>query len=340
VKYEILVAVHMVPDLIEGEIEALRYLPMSSSLSPTSPPKRLFVDDITAKDKGGQERLFQAKQNQHEAQWSISRLLREKVFKAFLRQHQETPHALLFFVSNIPAPGLTTLADTAGKSCSAAEFYQVLTEQPRTDADQIIASLACSEQDLWEFLGKTRFLQLTLDMVSGRIRDYGTGRYPDVDKFAMTAKELVEELQGQIITRAKAVAYFQDKGLYCVSPALSRDIRQIMRQASGQLRLHGSDILAVHIPREETATIEEWLRSQKEICPVAFLLASQGEGKSVIMRDLLVSLELHAVPTLAIKADALGEISRPQELQGALGLPVTPEQALSALPSMVQQCSS
>lgn len=76
----------------------------------------------------------------------------------------------------------------------------------------------------------------------------------------------------------------------------------------------------MHIDRQETKDLLEWIAKLSTNKEVAFLLDMAGAGKSVIMKDLLESLETKGIVVLAIKADTLSSITNESQLQEALNL--------------------
>ncbi|MBW1794804.1 MAG: hypothetical protein JRJ38_10305, partial [Deltaproteobacteria bacterium] len=128
IRYEIQAVIYEMPDLLEDRVKSLRYQPASSSLSLDQPPAGIFVDDYATQDGKGQKCFFEAKQNTKDASWTVNRLLNEGVLRQFCDQHNVEPQSKLFFVSNIPAPQLQTLADHARQTISPDEFKRTLAQ--------------------------------------------------------------------------------------------------------------------------------------------------------------------------------------------------------------------
>jgi hypothetical protein len=303
VKYEIQAVLYEIPDLLNGQLKAIRYQPVSSALSPSQLPTDVFVDDYSTETEDGTKSFFQAKQNTKDNGWTILRLLNEGVIQAFWKQHCEEPESRLFFVSNIPAQPLQNLADHARQTASPEEFQQRAKKDIHDDTAQVIEKLEIPMQGLWNMLRRANHRLQTDDMMQKRIMDYASGRYADVNKFTLVLRDLIEKSPGTLLTQNVTLSHLKDKGLFPLSSIPTQDIQTILCQASGSLRAYRSNIFGVHIEREETEDIEKWIDTEQDKCPVAFLLDVAGTGKSVILHDLLQKLEKRGIPALAIKAD-------------------------------------
>lgn len=329
VRYEVQFGVYKIPDLLEEHLTAIRYQPLTSALSSDQLPQKVFVDDYSVQDAKGDKSFFQVKHNSKDASWTINRLINEGVLDQFWNQHCSEPKCNLFFVSNIPAPHLKSLAERARQSISLEEFEQTLNKQMQTDSQQIINRLGINLQELWLLMKAVDFTLLTEPQMQTRVSDYADGLYGDPDKFALVLKDLVENWIGSLLSRDIVIKQLDDKGLFRLPISLTQDVPTILRQASGSLRAYKSDILGVHISRRETEELEQWIKTTAKDHPVAFLLDVAGTGKSVILHDLLERLESQNIPILAIKADSLASVTNASTLQDKLNLPASPESLLA-----------
>ena len=330
VRYEVQFGVYKMPDLLEGYLTAVRYLPPTSALSSDQLPQKVFVDDYSVLDAGEKRSFFQLKHNSKDASWTINRLISEGVLQQFWKQHYMEPECNLFFISDIPAPNLKSLAEQARQSISLEEFEQTLNEQMRNDSQQIINKLEINLQDIWLLMKAVDFILLTEAQMQTRILDYAGGCYSDPEKFALVLKDLIEKTAGSLLSKDLLEKHLVEKGLFRLPISLTEDIATILRQASGSLRAYKSDIIGVHILRGETEKLEQWIKTTTKERPVAFLLDIAGTGKSVILHDLLERLESQDVSVLAIKADSLTGVTNAATLKDQLSLPASPESLLAA----------
>lgn len=100
------------------------------------------------------------------------------------------------------------------------------------------------------------------------------------------------------------------------------EIIQSFREASALIRDYRSIVADnFHIERPVTTELFDWLKQdntdiKEHVCA---LLGNAGQGKTVVMRDLLLKLEKEKIPTLAIKADAFA-LDNSSLLKSELGL--------------------
>jgi hypothetical protein len=329
IKYEIKAVLYEIPKLLRGEIKSLRYQPISSALKSTDAPKKISADDFAIVDANEQGYYCQAKHNTRDPHWTVIRLISEGVMEQFLRQHKSTPDGMLRFVSNLPANPLKSLAEHAKQSVSYAEFKQTLTDQWKIECEAMTAKLNVEIPELWGMLQKVECILLPPQVIDDRIGDYAHERYKDADKFVLVLGDFIENNPGRLIDREMIRKVLEEKGLYPLPRISDEEAKAEFRQASAPLRLYRSDIRGVHIERQETETLFEWIKTPSGDNRLAFLLDIAGSGKSVIMKDLLLKLEDEGTPVVAIKADVLGSIIDESQLQSALALSDSPEKLLS-----------
>ncbi|MEZ5305531.1 MAG: ATP-binding protein [Pyrinomonadaceae bacterium] len=89
----------------------------------------------------------------------------------------------------------------------------------------------------------------------------------------------------------------------------------------------------VHVERQITNEIVDWIVSGPAKEQIAALLDSAGAGKTVIARDVLEALESKGVPVLTLKGDLLSGIANLEDLQNRLALPENVERVLMHLAS-------
>jgi hypothetical protein len=329
IKYEVLFGVYKLLDLLNGIISALRYQPPTTALSPLQIPNDIYVDDYSVQDKNGNKTFYQVKSNSKDSLWTIKRLITEGVLTQIIKQHGNEPKSTLVFVSDIPAQYLNNISDQAKKSLSKEDFEQILNKQMKKDVQRISDYLNIDIEKVWELLKYVDVDFLTEKVIQDRISDYANCRYSDPVKFAFVLKDVIEKSTGSVITREDLINRLIANGLIEMPVSLNTDIRTLLKQASGSLRSYKSDIIDIHIEREETQKLENWIKTSTDSPPIAFLLDTAGSGKSVILRDLLVKLEDQNIPVLAIKADILPNFTTPSMLMEQLGLPSSPESILA-----------
>ena len=176
--------------------------------------------------------------------------------------------------------------------------------------------------------------QYTEERIYARIRDFTLDRYGDSKKFVAVVKEFIERKPGLLIDRDILCEHLNEMGLFRLPMTLQEDVGTVCYRASSDLRAHLANIAGIHIPRDETNALEVWLDSLGSGKGVAALLDVAGSGKSVILHDLLTSLEARNIPVLAIKADKLligHETAGNKAMQEVLRLPAEPESLLAAM---------
>lgn len=78
----------------------------------------------------------------------------------------------------------------------------------------------------------------------------------------------------------------------------------------------------IHFEREETKKLLEWVNKEldNKETSVALLVGNAGSGKSVILKDLLISLNSNNIPALGVKVDKLLNVKSPIDLEKILNL--------------------
>jgi hypothetical protein len=63
VLYEVQAVLYEMPDLLNGQLKAIGYQPVYSTLSASQIPTDVFVNDYSTEAKNGDKSFFEAKQN-------------------------------------------------------------------------------------------------------------------------------------------------------------------------------------------------------------------------------------------------------------------------------------
>jgi hypothetical protein len=160
-------------------------------------------------------------------------------------------------------------------------------------------------------IGKQTLFQLLRDSVGGTARHRGI----------FEAFSLREELATQHAVEFK-------------TPTDIETLRAAIRNCGALLRQHKNTLgtTGIHLRREVTSEIESWVLSGLQEDAVAMLLDGAGTGKTVVMRDLLVSLEERGTTVLGIKADQqFSGVNNVEDVQQKLGFPEPVERVVSRL---------
>jgi hypothetical protein len=108
-------------------------------------------------------------------------------------------------------------------------------------------------------------------------------------------------------------------------PVTREELLRAVHTASTELRDYPHEIAGEHLTRPEVTEILGWVVSADPKEKLGMILDLPGGGKTVVMRDVLVSLEDSGIPVLAIKADTLSGVEDVNELRHRLDLPMSVE---------------
>ncbi len=109
-------------------------------------------------------------------------------------------------------------------------------------------------------------------------------------------------------------------------------LREKFLQVNTELRNYPSLIGGRHsIQRLEASQIIQWIDSSEEKSRLGMLIDKPGSGKTVVMAQVLHSLEAKAFAVLALKSDYLSGIKTDADLQQRLDLPDSIEKCIRAL---------
>ncbi len=207
----------------------------------------------------------------------------------------------------------STLGETALRQLVEGELLALFSH-----IDIEFASLAQIERDQVQFWmpASSNYLPHTLfrllrDRVGGQARQCG----------AFGADGLTGQLRA-------------DDGVDFSAPPDIDRLRESVIACGALLRTYKRTIAATgqHLPRAITDDIVAWVREPTSDRQVGLLLDQAGAGKSVILRDALTAVEEAGEVVMAIKADQqLSSVDTTEDLQRALGLPVSAERAAALL---------
>jgi len=151
-----------------------------------------------------------------------------------------------------------------------------------------------------------------------RDRVHGGARY----RVSFTREELLRDLE------------VEDPTFRILSVPALPALRDAVRAASSVLRnqKRGIGPTGRHIIRPATAELVSWLQSEASANTIAMLSDEAGRGKTVVMADVLDTLEAAGVIVLAMKADAqLAGVTSFDDIQRALHLPESVERTVALL---------
>ena len=175
-----------------------------------------------------------------------------------------------------------------------------------------------------------------------------SGSYTDADRVALRRAPLVGG-QGNVVQIGKYNVHIGEGQDIHIGPiyhgadaeAIRAAVREALREqpvaltqaelavafrvSSSALRQSPNKVAGIHLERTEVGQIVAWILTGNPEERLGMLLDQPGAGKTVVMRDVLESLEQDGVPVLAIKADRLTGVRTQMELQDRLGLPATVE---------------
>ncbi len=123
-----------------------------------------------------------------------------------------------------------------------------------------------------------------------------------------TAKELLKNLE------------VESGIVFSIQPTIA-ELNEIVKKCGAGLRQHKNTFgnTDIHLERQVTDDVLNWITEKTEK-NVAIILDQAGTGKSVVMRDILESLDRQGAAVLAFKADQLSGINSKDGLQNKLGL--------------------
>ncbi|RZJ93997.1 MAG: AAA family ATPase, partial [Hymenobacter sp.] len=174
-----------------------------------------------------------------------------------------------------------------------------------------------TQQELDEFSGRVKVL---LDADEQLLKLYATENLA-VEQFRANAHaETQRDTTNELLTTIAQAITTQPGEL----DEAARATRVQNALSTVSLSLVGADHdipnLGIHLDRTETERILQWMQAplQSQDSPLAVLEGGAGLGKTVIMQDVLTSLQAQGVLVVALKADRLTAPTYPQLAQRIL----------------------
>ncbi len=147
----------------------------------------------------------------------------------------------------------------------------------------------------------------------------------------------VARVRGSFTSPSLREALQAEDGVQLAPPLDIGDLHASIRACGALLRQHKHTIASTgrHLNRSVVNDIITWTQEATGEERVAMLLDHAGMGKTVVMRDVLCSLDDSNIAVLAIKADLqLSGITTYEELQKKLSLPDSIERAVGRLAAL------
>jgi hypothetical protein len=153
---------------------------------------------------------------------------------------------------------------------------------------------------------------------------------------------LRDRVGGAARIRGEFTAYPLQKSLLSEDPTLEfskpldvEELKRSIKEASSLLRHHKHTVgnTGIHIRRSIVNEIVDWITgSSDDTKNLAMLIDQAGTGKTVVLHDVQIELEVKGYDVLAIKSDQqLSGIVQLADIGTKLGLNQSPEQILSRL---------
>ncbi len=338
-RYEDFAVIYEIRDVLSGENSGIKLQAVSTAFMPGDDSLPVYVDDYIVIDKNGKRLYHQAK---HAApgggSWTASKLISEGIITQFYKQYCTDLGS-----NELKQIILTTESESlffnkaCGKAIKAAVdvkdfFTRLCTDEVKEEWDKIKISLTIDDDELFKFCKKLYLEKLPLDYIKRDIKNWLQEKFSHPEKTDSILLDLVDDsgCYGSILRKYDILNWLSQKGIYPKTPLSSGDISKSLYDASSYLRQ--LDLIdGIHLDRPEIIEIIEWIKKIEKAENFAILYDIPGGGKSVIMRDLLITLENEGVPVLGIKSDRIKSISKREELFKELGLPDDVENIMSQM---------
>lgn len=340
ISYQALAIVRELLDVLAGRCEYVRpHSPNKAELPGASSTVETGLTPVRVEDfvafRGGCLVYHEAKSAAPGGgTWTVRKLDREGVLRAFRNQIDQEPEATCRLVSPNPCPLFEQVAEEARSAESLSEFEANLGVGARASLDEMCVCLAIESAAAYSMLRachaevvSAESLSRTADsLVSSLFGDSGTAQ--DVlFKLAMEAMA-----KGTRVDAALLRERLSDRGVYEKPPVNAEAIADGFRNASAILRTAKRETAGVHIEQLALQEMARWMGSpDADGKPCGVLLDHAGMGKTAAMSGLLTILENDGWTVLGLKADAVGDYGTVDELAARLDLLVPIPAAASAL---------
>lgn len=271
--------------------------------------------------------------------WTVVALVREGVLASLWSQHKKSKNAKLVFVSESPCSLLQRVFVQASEASSPKDLKYRLTSKRSWDQwSRAMKALGVTCSELIELARSVRF-QLCIspeDMRESIRRNFFERVTNDsfvadvLYRFATTSAR-----DSKRVTQASLIEYLRENKIYLKSIHADEDIVKQFITASSVLAHWKQDFgpnTSTHIRRRETDSLIDWIKKPLKAGggPILLLVGSAGCGKTVILRDVVDSIQQEQIPCLALKADIHSGTSL-TELSQILNLPDTIDRLIGSL---------
>lgn len=283
-----------------------------------------FIDDIVVFRKGKIEFYDCKYRAPHAGQWTYTSLKDQGVLYRLKEQYIENPTYELFLATESPCPLIAEAFVRSGNSETVIEARERLKYgSNETDWDKTRDYLGFTDDQMIGFTSKVSLFQFNPVQQQRDIIFRLKPHITQADSVPVCLKDLALQgaKKGKRIGQNEITDYLKNNGVNFKSPIGIDEIIHDFEVASATIlnietRI-GQDL---HIPRDETRRLLEWIESSQEIGKAACLVGRMGVGKTTIIHDLYEELKDKSIPVLVIKSDQYTYIKNSQELFSELSL--------------------
>ncbi|MEV1005474.1 ATP-binding protein [Nonomuraea sp. NPDC050202] len=280
--------------------------------------------------KNGDVDAYQIKRQYGNANlWSVTSLRNNGVLAA-ARKHAEAGRNF-HFVSTIPAQPLSELADRARRSADVTAFVNSwLTETLRPVFDELCAeAIFGSPKTAWVVLRKLHVHWPNEDDVREVNAALASFLIEGAEPYlaAVGLGDLVQNSLGVCLDGSAIEARLKRYGLKRAerngSPSLVQAVADLTASWKASI---AQQILRPEIERAETSKVLAHLEGGKELI---FALGAGGSGKTVVLHDVITTLEAQGWIVLVFRLDRRAPSSTTTELGQQLGIDRSPASVLA-----------
>ena len=335
ITYEGWAVVRELTDVVVGTSDWVRAQAVSVGVAPGGPQIAPEVEDYIVFRKGTRSYHSAKHCAPSGGQWTVGKLVEERVLDEFAKQHRKDPEAALVLTTESDSRFLGELCERAEASVSLQEFkqsYLPLTQKLEKGWEDALDYLQCSEEELFGLCQKMSLERLTIDETRRNVERWLRASFPQGETLPSLLFDLALDAaaHARVLDRGAILDWLQDRGIYRTTALSTDDLLGAVREAGASLRAYPHEIAGVHLDRPEVHDLVEWALAEDDE-KLVMLLDIFGGGKTVILRDVLVALEEAGMPAMAIKADLLSGVGSPEDLKHKLRLPASVEQVMSQL---------
>jgi hypothetical protein len=282
--------------------------------------------------KDGTAEHHQVKAGRSGGSWTIPRLAREKVLRAFGTKLQADPQCCCVLVTEAAADDLKELSVRALQSSSVADFDSRLTDKLRSVWERLRSEwLSMTDNEAVAAIARVRHLpwpeENLTTLLTAELESLVAGA-PETT-LSILAQYALDRLSGMVIA-TDIWGHLAELGIRPTSWAHDASVAQaISVLVERYIRLHRDDaILGSPLPREESDIVTNLLLDGGP--SMVFVTGDGGMGKSGVLAEVVDRLRAHGNPVLPIRADILQPTQLTREVGEQVGLPGSPGAVLAS----------